>query len=101
MIGSPPLKRYQAPPAFALLRARHERPRGRAAEQRDELAPFYLIELHPVPASEAGLQDIESARISQGGFSQHWRTSQPERQLRFADELASERPDDNCQRQLP
>ena len=25
---------------FRLLRARHERPRRRAAEQRDELAPF-------------------------------------------------------------
>jgi hypothetical protein len=29
-----------------LLRARRDRPRGRAAEQRDELAPFQLIELH-------------------------------------------------------
>ena len=28
-----------------------------AAEQRDELAPFQLIELHSVPA-RAGLQDI-------------------------------------------
>src|SRR5262252_2627553 len=33
-----------------LLRPRRERPRGRrAAEQRDELAPFQLIELHSVP----------------------------------------------------
>jgi len=41
MIGSPPLKRYQAPPAFALLRARRERPcRRRVAEQRDELVPM-------------------------------------------------------------
>jgi hypothetical protein len=30
-----------------LLRARRERPRGRAAEQGDELAPFQLIELPP------------------------------------------------------
>jgi hypothetical protein len=29
-----------------LLRARRERPRHRAAEQRDELAPVQLIELH-------------------------------------------------------
>jgi hypothetical protein len=33
-----------------LLRACHERPRcSRADEQRDELAPFQLIELHSVP----------------------------------------------------
>jgi hypothetical protein len=37
-----------------------------AAEQRDELASFQLIELHSVPcAARAGLQDIELARISQ------------------------------------
>jgi hypothetical protein len=29
-----------------LLGARRERPRGRAAEQRDELAPFQLTKLH-------------------------------------------------------
>src|SRR5262249_53199486 len=35
-----------------LLRARRERPRGgcAAAEQRDERAPFQLIELHSVPS---------------------------------------------------
>jgi hypothetical protein len=34
----------------ALMRARRERPRGRsAAKQRDELATFQLIELHPAP----------------------------------------------------
>jgi hypothetical protein len=32
-----------------LLRARHLRPRCRAAEQTDKLAPFQLIELHPLP----------------------------------------------------
>jgi hypothetical protein len=33
--------------------ARREQPRGRrAAEQRDELAPFQLIELHSIPASQ-------------------------------------------------
>jgi hypothetical protein len=46
--------------------ARHERPRRRrAAEQRDELASFQLIEFHSIPAAKAGLQDIELARISQ------------------------------------
>src|SRR5262249_46490278 len=32
----------------------------------DELAAFQMIELHPVPSSQAGLQDIESAGIRQG-----------------------------------
>jgi hypothetical protein len=44
------------------------------------------------------LQDIELARISQQVSCQ---TSQPERQLRSSDEVASERPDDNGQRQFP
>jgi hypothetical protein len=50
-----------------LLRAHRERPReSRAAEQRDEVAAFQLIELHfdPLPA-RAELQHIELARISQ------------------------------------
>ena len=45
------------------LRARRERPRHRrAAKQRDEIAPFHLVELHsvPVPGQHIGL-----ARISQ------------------------------------
>jgi hypothetical protein len=37
------------------LRARRERPRRRTAEQRDELAAFQLIELHSIPANQAGL----------------------------------------------
>ena len=39
--------------AIGLLRARREGPSRGAAEQRDELAPFQLIELHSVPASTA------------------------------------------------
>ena len=35
-----------------LLRARRERPRGRAAEKRYELAPSQWIELHSVPAAK-------------------------------------------------
>jgi hypothetical protein len=36
---------------------------GRAAQQRDELAPFQVIDWHQVPASQA--QDIELAGFSQ------------------------------------
>jgi hypothetical protein len=32
--------------------ARRKRPRGGGAEQRDELAPFQLIELHSIPTSQ-------------------------------------------------
>jgi hypothetical protein len=35
-----------------LLRARSERPRRRAAEQREEVASFQVIELHPLPWPE-------------------------------------------------
>jgi hypothetical protein len=41
-----------------VLRARRERPRRRAAEQRDELAPFQLIELHRTPASQGRIADL-------------------------------------------
>ena len=50
-----------------LLRAGRERPRRRrAAEQRDELAAFQLMEMHPIP-SRAGStsQDTGLQRISQ------------------------------------
>jgi hypothetical protein len=52
---------------FSACCARRERPcDGCAAEQRDERAPFQLIELHSMPSSHAGLQDIELAMVSQG-----------------------------------
>src|SRR6516165_2793418 len=42
-----------APHTHRLLRARRERPHSRrAAEQRDEIAAFQLIELHSIPASQ-------------------------------------------------
>jgi hypothetical protein len=49
---------------YRLLRARRERPRSsRTAEQRYELPPFQLIELHSISAGQ-GRQDIELARNS-------------------------------------
>jgi hypothetical protein len=48
-----------------LLRARRKRPRRRrAAEQRDELASFSLIELHLIPQAGSVWQNIGLARIS-------------------------------------
>jgi DNA invertase Pin-like site-specific DNA recombinase len=47
-----------------------ERPRSRAAEQRDEVAPFQLIELHSVPAT--GLQGY---RIGRDQSAAHARSS--------------------------
>src|SRR5262245_33175077 len=37
------------PHSLALLRSRRERPRRRASEQRDELAAFPSMEMHPMP----------------------------------------------------
>jgi hypothetical protein len=49
-----------------VLRARRERPSGRrAAEQRYEVAAFYLIELHSISNSPRQMQDIELAMVSQ------------------------------------
>jgi putative tryptophan/tyrosine transport system substrate-binding protein len=44
--------RDQHPNLPNLLRARRKRPRRRTAEEHDELAPFQLIELHSIPASQ-------------------------------------------------
>src|SRR5262249_26497200 len=51
-----------------LLRASRERPRrSRAAEQRNELAPFYLIELHSVPASQGRITGYRIASDQSAG----------------------------------
>jgi hypothetical protein len=44
-------QRADAAHSSALLRLRRKRPRYRAADQRDELAPFQTIQLHAVPAT--------------------------------------------------
>jgi hypothetical protein len=66
-----PVRLTPMPPhPLGLLRARRGRPRrSRAAEQRDELASFQLIELHSVACQPgAGLQDIEVAEDQLGGI---------------------------------
>src|SRR6516162_2918907 len=52
--------------ANRLLGPRRERPRRRAAEKRDELAPSQLIQLHPIPTSSSPWQDTASMRIKSG-----------------------------------
>src|SRR5262249_53581088 len=52
-----------------LLRARRERPRGScAAEQRDELAPVQLIELHSIPLSARAGYRISNCKRSVSGY---------------------------------
>jgi hypothetical protein len=40
---------------------------GRAAEQRDELAPFQLVELHSVPASQGRITGYRIGEDQSGG----------------------------------
>ena len=55
-----------APCVLSLLGPCRGRPRARAAEQRDELAPFHLTKMHPIPHGPgAHRKDIELQRISQ------------------------------------
>jgi hypothetical protein len=55
------------PHLFPLLCARRERPRRcRAANKRDELAPFYLIELHSVRIVGYRIGEDQSGGIWQG-----------------------------------
>src|SRR5262249_29740645 len=65
-----------APPVMNVPRGRYdrtcpvacrERPRRRAAEQRDELAPFQLVELHSVPASLSRAVRYRMGRDQSGG----------------------------------
>src|SRR5262249_32206881 len=55
----------------ALLRcARRERPRdSRAAEQRDELAPFPLTEMHPIPHGPGAHRRIPDCSGSVSGYA--------------------------------
>ena len=57
-----------APHPVRLLRGRRERPRGRrATQQRDELPPFQLIELHSVPASQGRITGYRIGKDQSGG----------------------------------
>ena len=47
-----------------LLRARHKWPHCRAAKQRDELAPFQLTKLHPLPLAKVTAYRIGGDQVS-------------------------------------
>jgi len=51
VVGASVHEHADTPQTFSLLGARRNRPCRRAAEQRDELAPYQPIKLHPLPAS--------------------------------------------------
>jgi hypothetical protein len=54
-----------------LLRIRRERPRRRAAEQPDELAPFHqqFLPCFEAEDSTAGVRDFEGAFVGYGSFA--------------------------------
>src|SRR5262245_8263924 len=51
-----------------LLRARRERPRGRAADERDEPASIQLIELHSIPPSQGRVAGYRIASDQSAGM---------------------------------
>jgi hypothetical protein len=51
-----------------LLRAGRERPSDRGAEKRDKLAPFQLIELHMIPASQGRIAGYQIGEDQSGGI---------------------------------
>src|SRR5262249_4015823 len=61
-----------APHALALLGLRNERPRGRDADKRDELAALQLTELHRLPRTikrqDSGWASIKSGLIALRDF---------------------------------
>src|SRR5262249_53203705 len=87
IVGSKAIEHADAPNALALLRVRSERPRRRrAAEERDELAPFHCP-IPPVLPNErnstpraAALRDFRPLYDRYGSFA----SFPPSRHVRFA-----------------
>src|SRR5262249_50929188 len=80
-----------------LLRARRERPCGSGtAEKRDELAPFPLTEMHPIPSrARSTLQGYRIAADQSAGIrAVHARASLRPRlsEFGFREEATDERP---------
>jgi hypothetical protein len=57
-----------APHPLGLLCPRRERPRCRAAEQRDEVAAFQLIELHSFPPAKGRVTGYRIASDQSAGM---------------------------------
>jgi hypothetical protein len=61
-----------------LLRVRRGRRRSRrAAEQQNQLAPFQLIELHSIPASQGRTAEYRIGEDQSGGKRNDFTTCQP------------------------
>jgi hypothetical protein len=75
--------RANAPHPLGLLRPRRERPRRcRAAEQRNELAPFPLTEMHPIPQGPDRTGRIADWSGSVSGMLQTFAARRPSQDLR-------------------
>jgi hypothetical protein len=70
-----------------LLRARHDRPFNRpAAEKRDEVASFQLIELHLVPPSQGRIAEYRIGEEQSAGYTRLFTLGRgPGRRSRFAE----------------
>src|SRR5262249_2416391 len=80
-----------------LLRARRKRPRGRrAAEQRYELAPFQLIELHSKPTSQGRFAGYRVGRDQSAGIGALAKASPSSAMLTPATFACRAAPDDRA-----
>jgi hypothetical protein len=77
IIFDEPHEHAHTPHPIRLLCARRERPCDRrAAEQRDEVAAFYLIELHSVPSTRTGFCMISNWQSSVSGYRGRFATGE-------------------------
>jgi hypothetical protein len=83
--------------SIKFIRARRERPGGRAAEERDELAPFHQQFLPCFEAEDSTAGDLLHCGISKESLSAVGHERRSDRRWRPADVRFRQRPDLKCQ----